>query len=380
MSIAARMQSHESEGQPDGVRGDPWLGRVLAERYRIEGHLADGGMGRVYSAIHIALAMPVAIKILESHTVRDPKLAGRFEREAMATASLQHPHIVQVLDWGCLPEGELYLVMELLAGVDLASTLSRGELLGPRRTLRVLWQLALAIDHAHQRGIVHRDLKPENVMMNEAACDFVKVLDFGVARDLKQDTSYTTYGEVVGTPEYMAPEQALGLSDTIGPAADRWALAAIALEMLTGDLPYPSAPVITTLRMIVEAPPRRPGDLGLRVTGLDEVFDRAMARRANARYPTACAFVRSLTHVLEPVITSEVLTRDLSATDGGLSLALIHDGEAKGTRALSCGVLWTHMRTSDTSLLRCGAVALATMALMSSAFAMGWVACLVMAR
>lgn len=378
MSIAARTESSES---------DRWIGRVLAERYRVEAHLADGGMARVYAAIHVTLSMPVAVKILEARHGVDPRLVGRFQREAMATARLRHPHIVQVLDTGTLPEGELYLVMELLGGADLASILARGRL-GARRTMRVLRQLALAIDHAHAQGIVHRDLKPENVMVNEAANDFVKVLDFGVARDLKQDTSYTTYGEVVGTAEYMAPEQALGLADSIGPAADRWALAAMALEMLTGDLPYPSAPLTTTLGMIVDAPPRRPGDLGLCLAGLDEVYDRAMARRAEARYPSAEAFVRALELALEPVLTDD---RDperhsksgdvrVDPSCAGRAMSVFAKGECA---ELAMSISGSHSAASHGVVFpfRFGpAVVLAALTILSSAFAMGWMAALAIAR
>jgi serine/threonine protein kinase len=335
--------------------------------------------------------------VLDGSAFADPMLAGRFEREAMATSSLRSPHIVQVFDWGLLPEGGYFLVMELLPGCDLAALMLRGGLLGPRRTLSVLRQLAIAIDHAHEHGIIHRDLKPENVMIDQDAGDFVKVLDFGVARDLRVDTSFTSYGEVVGTPEYMAPEQALGLGDRIGPAADRWALAVIALEMLTGDLPYPSAPATTTLRMIAEAPPRRPSELGVHVPGLDDVFDRAMARRAGDRYPSARELVDALERVLAPMLAAsdadpnagsgvrprfESIAPAMREPAPPISWSVPMSAYPIGLRAAAISGGTTSIAdlpTDEASMVRVGAaIVIAGLTLVGSAFAAGWLACMAM--
>jgi serine/threonine-protein kinase len=332
--------------------------------------------------------MPVAIKILDARAAEDRALAGRFEREARATASLSSPHVVSVLDRGALPEGGSYLVMELVPGCDLAKLLMEGGLLGLDRTLSVLRQIALAIDHAHERGIVHRDLKPENVMIDASPDeDFVKVLDFGVARDLHAPGTYTDYGEVVGTPEYMAPEQALGIHERIGPASDRYALAAIALEMLTGDLPYPSAPVARTLRMIAEAPPRRPSELGLELPGLDAIFDRAMARRPSHRYPTARAFVEALAERLRgvelPVTPVSAPRPPARAARTDSTAPTMPSAVPRSPLVLDLGhpsgegLLAAKLPEHELGAARLAtALVLAGLALAASAFAAGWMACL----
>jgi serine/threonine-protein kinase len=365
---------------PRPPRRDPWIGRTLDGRYRIVQHLADGGMGRVYVGEQLQLGMPVAVKLLDAKAWADATLAGRFEREATATALLRHPHVVQVFDWGALPEGGYYLVLELLPGADLASVLMGGGMLGVARTLHVLRQLARALDHAHAHGIVHRDLKPENVMIDEGAGDFVKIVDFGVAHDLRSDGTYSGYGEVIGTPEYMSPEQALGMHDRIGPASDRYSFAAIALEMLTGDLPYPSAPATTTLRMIVEAPPRRPSELGLSIAGLDEVFDRAMARRPDDRFESARAFVDRLEEVLRP--SESPRARPCDPVDGSgvrLRPAVAEPIELGRARAMGAAAL-ADLPADEASMARVtAAIVLTGLGLVGSAFAAGWVACLALA-
>ncbi|UJR85852.1 serine/threonine-protein kinase [Sandaracinus amylolyticus] len=369
-------------------RGDPWIGRVLGERYRIIQHLADGGMGKVYVGEQIRLGMSVAVKILDRAGYEHPTLAGRFEREAIATAALRCPHIVQVFDWGILPEGGCYLVMELLPGADLATLMMQDGLFGVERTLHVLRQVAIAIDHAHAHGIVHRDLKPENVMVDLEAGDFVTVLDFGVARDLRQSSTFSDYGEVVGTPEYMSPEQAMGLEDLVGPACDRWALAVMAMEMLTGDLPYPSASATTTLRYIAEGTPRRPSELGFTVPGLDAVFDRAMSRKPRDRHPSARALVDDLERVLLAWMRANEAHDDESASSG--VRARVHAAEIAATtpeaRVLASGGYT--MGTAAIADLPCdevstarmtSAIVLAGLTLVGSAFAAGWMACMALA-
>ncbi|WP_157070035.1 serine/threonine-protein kinase [Sandaracinus amylolyticus] len=362
---------------------------MLGDRYRIVRHLADGGMGKVYVGEQIRLGMSVAVKILDRAGYEDPMLAGRFEREAIATAALRCPHIVQVFDWGILPEGGCYLVMELLPGADLATLMMQDGLFGVERTLHVLRQLAIAIDHAHSHGIVHRDLKPENVMVDLEAGDFVTVLDFGVARDLRQSSTFSDYGEVVGTPEYMSPEQAMGLEDLVGPACDRWALAVIAMEMLTGDLPYPSAPATTTLRYIAESVPRRPSELGFSVPGLDAVFDRAMARKPRDRHGSARELVDDLERVLLAwVRANESHDADENATSG--VRPRLHAAEiaattpearvlAAGSYAMSAAAI-ADMPCDEVSTARMtSAIVLAGLTLVGSAFAAGWMACMALA-
>ncbi|MDQ3036956.1 MAG: serine/threonine protein kinase, partial [Myxococcota bacterium] len=279
---------------------DPELGEVIADRYRIVELLAEGGMGRVYIGEHVELGLPVAIKLLPVGTA-DEKLIERFRREAVAAAQLRSPHVVQVFDFGRTRHGAFYLVMELLEGRDLATLLAHDGPPGAARTLDLLRQIARALDHAHAHGIVHRDLKPENVFVIEGSCysDYAKVLDFGVAKSvLRGSGDLTDVGTVLGTPAYMAPEQATADVARIGPACDRYALAAVALELLTGATPYVHDEPLQTLRALVDEEPRMPSALGLAVDGLDALFARALAREPGERFGSASGFVEALAVVL----------------------------------------------------------------------------------
>ncbi|UJR81262.1 serine/threonine-protein kinase [Sandaracinus amylolyticus] len=282
------------------TQDDPRIGEVVGDRYRIVRLLAEGGMGRVYVAEHLEIGMPVAVKLLPVAT-DDEKAIKRFRREAVAAAQIRSPHVVQVFDFGRTRDGSFYLVMELLHGRDLANTMEQDGLPDPDRAVDLLRQIARALDQAHAHGIVHRDLKPENVFVVDGSCyaDYVKVLDFGVAKSvLRGAGSLTDVGTVLGTPAYMAPEQAMGDVDRIGPACDRYALGALALELLTGATPYPYESAARTLRALADEPPRLPSDLGVRAEGLDAVFARALARDPRDRFISASGFVEALAKVV----------------------------------------------------------------------------------
>lgn len=214
-------------------------GVVLAERYRIDALVGEGGAGRVYAAEHILLRKKVAIKILRADRANVPEMVQRFEREAMAAAHIEHPNIASAIDFGRLADGSVFLALEFVAGRSLRKELRKGPLaLG--RALHIARQIASALTGAQALGIVHRDLKPENVMLIERGGDndFVKVLDFGIARVPMADSAQplTKAGAVFGTPAYMAPEQTLGLR--VDGRADLYALGVMLFEMLTGSRPY----------------------------------------------------------------------------------------------------------------------------------------------
>jgi serine/threonine-protein kinase len=214
-------------------------GVVLADRYRIDALVGEGGAGRVYAAEHVLLRKKVAIKILRSDRANVPEMVQRFEREAMAAAHIEHPNIASAIDFGRLADGSVFLALEFVAGRSLRQELAKGPLaLG--RSLHIARQIASALAGAQQLGIVHRDLKPENVMLIERGedRDFVKVLDFGIARVPMADKAQplTKVGAVFGTPAYMAPEQALGLP--VDGRADLFALGVMLFEMLTGTRPF----------------------------------------------------------------------------------------------------------------------------------------------
>lgn len=235
--------ANPSAAAPETARERLSKGLVVADRYRIEDVIGEGGMGTVYAAEHLSLRKRVAIKVLHLDLLKLPNIAARFEREARATARIEHPNVASALDYGTLPSGALYLVLEYVEGRRLREELAAGPL--PLvRALRIVRQIASLLETAQTLGIVHRDLKPENVLLVQRGdeTDFVKVLDFGIARvtsgddDENGNTALTKLGAVFGTPEYMAPEQALG--QHVDSRADLFSLGVMLFEMLAGVRPY----------------------------------------------------------------------------------------------------------------------------------------------
>ncbi len=226
-------------------RFDPFLGQMVAGRYKITKLLGEGGMGAVYLGEQNigGTVRKVAIKTLHAHLSKDPKILQRFERECATVAGLQHPNTIQLYDFGKTDDGILYMVMEFVQGESLAAVLERNGSLEPPRTQHILQQICDALGEAHTMGIVHRDLKPENIVLTERAKDWVKVLDFGIAKRSeaqdKEEQRLTQQGTVLGTPPYMSPEQFTGKD--IDARSDIYSIAVIAYEMLAGHLPFSAA-------------------------------------------------------------------------------------------------------------------------------------------
>jgi len=215
---------------------DPLLGVIVDDRYHVEALLGDGGMGVVYSARHVHLGRPVALKVLKREFATKGPSAKRFEREAMAATRLNHHHIVATLDYGRLPNGAPYIAMEKLGGISMLRVLAQCPM-APGRAVGIARQLCLALEAAHEMGVIHRDLKPENIQLveNGATKDYVKVLDFGIAK-VSGVTQLTATGHIIGTPRYMAPEQCRG--QNVDARADIYSLGVILYELLTGHLPF----------------------------------------------------------------------------------------------------------------------------------------------
>ena len=216
---------------------DRLIGQVFNERYRIEARVGRGGMGTVYQATQLSVNRPVAIKVLRSSDDQDLKDVARFQQEARAVASLRHPNTVRLIDYGQNLGGELYLVMEFLEGQTLAALMAEGPL-EPGRVVDIGLQVAASLAEAHSQGIVHRDLKPANVILTDVVGrrGLVKVLDFGIAKvtgAASADTRLTHTGMSIGSPRYMAPEQAA--SHEISGQADLYALGVVMHEMLVGE-------------------------------------------------------------------------------------------------------------------------------------------------
>ena len=210
--------------------GVAFEGRVIDNRYRVLRKIGEGGMGTVYAAEHVEIGKVVAIKILHPHYSTEQELVERFRREARAASRIGHPNIIDVMDFGTTDDGCAYFIMEHLDGIDLADVLSHERRLDPDRSCEITIQVCRALAAAHAAGVIHRDLKPENIFLvaRDGKADFVKVLDFGVARSAGRTNRLTNPGIAMGTPEYMAPEQAAG--GIVDHRGDIYSVGALALR------------------------------------------------------------------------------------------------------------------------------------------------------
>jgi eukaryotic-like serine/threonine-protein kinase len=238
------------------TKHDPYLGKTVAGRYRLEARLGEGGMGVVYRARHVLIDRVVALKLIRPDLRGETHLRAWMLREARAANRVDHAHIVQIHDVGETEEGELYLVMEYLVGAALSAECAKGPM-PVERAVDVIEQMCAALARAHDLGVVHRDLKSDNIMLTVQGGrrDFVKILDFGLAA-LTRDARLAPKGAVFGTPEYMAPEQARGEDATA--LCDLYSLGVLFFEMLTGQLPFRSNDRETLLEMQRTAAPPRP--------------------------------------------------------------------------------------------------------------------------
>jgi serine/threonine-protein kinase len=246
-----------------GDANDPRVGQLFCDRYQIRRVVADGGMGRVYEALDLQEKRNVALKILHADVARDEVSVERFKREFQVSSTLPHQHIVEVLGFQPTHDGTFALVMEFLYGEELRSTLKREAVISPARLVRMLSQTALALDAAHATKLVHRDLKPDNLFLCQTReGDTVKVLDFGSVKDKGESAKkLTVLGTTIGSPFYMAPEQAQGL-DTLDHRADVWALAAIAYECVTAHVPFAGSNGPSILLEILTKEPKPPSEVG----------------------------------------------------------------------------------------------------------------------
>jgi serine/threonine-protein kinase len=262
--------------------GDPMIGRVIADRYLVLAGLGEGGMGRVYLAEHVKMNRQCAIKVMHPSLVNDTESSARFAREASNAARILHPNVAAVFDYGDADK-VVYLVMEYVDGESLSAILARGAL-EPRRAIDLARQIADGLAAAHELGIVHRDLKPDNVIVTRArgGREVAKVVDFGIAKALSESPqdSLTRSGLVIGTPEYMSPEQLLG--DPVDPRADVYSLGCIVYQMLTGAPAFAAESREQMIRRRLHEPPPHVRDL---VPELPRRLDTLVAHML-ARSPT----------------------------------------------------------------------------------------------
>ncbi len=259
-------------------------------------------MGVVFRATHLHTQRAVAIKILRPDLSQEPSLGKRFVREARAATLLRHPNVVEVLDLGIEPDGTVYQVLELLQGEPLAGLLERKHVLPLPLALEVLLPVMDALAEAHAQGIVHRDLKPDNIFLARARDERVTptLLDFGIAKLVDAQGSFATNtGSVMGTPEYMAPEQARGAREQ-GPAIDVWAMGVIAYECLTGRVPFEGrTPALVMVRIMTERAPRLDVDGAAIPNAIADVVARALAPDQGERYATMREMLAALREAAE---------------------------------------------------------------------------------
>jgi serine/threonine-protein kinase len=281
------------------VQRDPLVGTEIAGRFLVEELIGQGGMGKVYKARHLALEKTVCLKTLKPALLEDPTLVGRFEREAKAASRLNHPNVIAVLDFGRIgDEGTLYIAMEFVQGRDLRLVLRDEWPLGEDRLVHIMSQVLGALGEAHTHNVVHRDLKPENIMIEQRrdSPDFVKVLDFGIAKIMDSDMPGLTRSDVVcGTPQYMAPEQATG--SALDARCDLYAVGVILYQLTTGHLPFDgqnSMEVLTKHVNEMPVPPRQKQPDAPISAAMEKLILHALEKEPSARPQTAEEFRRLL--------------------------------------------------------------------------------------
>lgn len=276
---------------------DEHIGKTIANKYRVEQMIGEGGMGKVYKAMQVALDKPVVLKVLRQALLSDERTVARFQREAKAASRLNHPNSISVIDFGQADDGAMYIAMEYVQGKDLHHILSREWPLPEARVIRVMSQVLSALADAHSAGVIHRDLKPENIMVEQrrGEPDFVKVLDFGIAKIVDgtgdDGPALTRAGFVCGTPEYMSPEQARGAQ--LDHRSDLYAVGVILYQLTAGLLPFDSDSAVGfATKHLTEVPPpptRRRPDAKIS-PGMERLIMKALSKSADDRPQTAEQF------------------------------------------------------------------------------------------
>ena len=306
--------------------GNDLVGSIIAERYHVLKKLGEGGMGQVYLAEHVKMGRKSAVKVMNPGMVHDADAISRFNREAANASRINHPNVAGIYDFGETSEGLIYLAMEFIEGESLTSLVEKAGALPPMRAADIAKQAADGLAVAHDMGIVHRDLKPDNIMIakNRDGSDCVKVVDFGIAKAAgAENQKVTKTGLVVGTPEYMSPEQLAG--DKLDPRSDIYSLALVAYNMLTGKLPFEGETAQESMIMRLTDDPKPLTATKPDVSWTKEVQDvmgKALQRKRDDRYRTASEFGNALYMAVEhmPKQAPAAATQMIGAMDGATAV------------------------------------------------------------
>jgi serine/threonine-protein kinase len=295
---------------------DPLIGQMVADRYQILSLIGEGGMGRVYLAEHVRMGRKSAVKVINPALATTADAISRFNREAANACKINHPNVAQVYDFGEMADGTLYLAMEYIDGETLDAIVAREGPLPPARAAQITKQIADALFAAHHLGIVHRDLKPENVMVARHldGSDWVKVVDFGIAKTIQRDgyeggsQTVTMAGVSLGTPEYMSPEQLAG--ERLDHRTDVYSLGLVLFNMLTGELPYPKVTSKETLVRRLTSRARSLSEVRPEVAwpeALQRTLDRALAPEVGERFDSVGEFGREVVRAVESALVTPTM-------------------------------------------------------------------------
>ncbi|MCU1279313.1 MAG: Serine/threonine protein kinase PrkC, regulator of stationary phase [bacterium] len=304
----------------EGRGVDPLLGQTIDGRYIIEALLGEGGMGTVYAARHAIIDKRVAIKVLRKEAAADESSAQRFIIEAKAASKIGHQNIVDITDFGVLSAGNAYFVMEYLDGPTLGRLVHDLKHLPPARAVAICIQASRGLAAAHAKSIIHRDLKPENIfaLEKDGTPDFVKIDDFGIAKDVKAGKRLTAIGMVLGTPEYMSPEQATG--QETDHRVDQYALGCILYELLTGDVPFKgeNAPKTLTKHVfdVVVPPAKLRPDLDIPVV-VEEIVMRMLQKKPSDRFGDMRELITAFEAALAKLASADAAAAPRRSIDSG---------------------------------------------------------------